>query len=391
MRRTVESRCLGGFLQALALLLLLTGSASSQVTRERVLVGFVDMPRPADVAAVRGLGGTVVASYRHFPMLAAEVPFPAVRRLRSNPRVRFVEPDQVRYAASQTLPWGVEDIGADVAWTTTQGAGAKLAILDTGGGIGHPDLSYAGGVNFYGKQKDGSTSPRDWGDGNGHGTWVSGIAAALNNTIGVVGVAPAASLYAVKVLGNSGWGWDSDIAQGIDWAISNGMDVISMSLGGPGYATALAEACQSAWDAGIVLVAAAGNEGDGDPGTEEVSYPAAFPSVIAIGATTQADGLASFSNTGSYLELSAPGVAVLSTYRKDRYATFSGTSASCPHVAGVAALVISANPYLTNLQVRSLLQDTARDLGPTGWDPGLGYGLVDAAAAVLAAAHALPQ
>jgi subtilisin len=301
-----------------------------------------------------------------------------------------VEPDQVRYAISQTLPWGVDHIDADVAWSTTQGAGAKLAILDSGGGFDHPDLSYAGGVNFSGKRKDGSTSPGDWGDINGHGTWVSGIAAGLDNTIGVVGVAPAASLYAVKVLGNSGWGWDSDLAQGIDWAITNGMDVISMSLVGFGYSTALAEACQRAWDAGIILVAAAGNEGDGDPATEEISYPAAFPSVIAVAATTQADGLASFSNTGSYLGLSAPGVAVLSTYKKGRYATFSGTSASCPHVAGVAALVISANPYLTNAQVRSLLGETARDLGPTGWDPGFGYGLVDAAAAVAAAGEALP-
>jgi subtilisin len=179
-------------------------------------------------------------------MLAAELPAPALQRLQHNPRVRFVEPDQVRFAVSQTLPWGVDRIGADLVWSTTQGAGTKLAILDTGGDYDHPDLSYAGGVNFSGKRKDGSTAPRDWDDGNGHGTWTSGIAAARNNTIGVVGVAPGVSLYAVKVLGNSGFGWDSDIAQGIDWAIDNGMDVISMSLGGPGYTTALAEACQQA-------------------------------------------------------------------------------------------------------------------------------------------------
>jgi len=390
MRRVIRGRWVVSVLFALALLFLLASSAVAQVARERVLVGFADRPGPGDVAAVRGLGGVVVAAYQHLPMLAAELPSPAVQHLRRNPRVRFVEPDQIRYAVGQTLPWGVDHIDAEVAWATTRGAGAKVAILDSGGDSDHPDLTYAGGVNFAGKSKDGRSAQRDWEDANGHGSWVSGIAAAADNSIGVVGVAPAASLYAVKVLGNSGSGWDSDIAQGIDWAITNGMDVISMSLGGPGYSTALADACQSAWDAGIILVAAAGNEGDGDPETDELSYPAAFPSVIAVGATSQTDALASFSNTGSYLSLAAPGIAVYSTYKKGKYVTFSGTSASCPHVAGVAALVISANPYLTNEQVRSLLANTARDLGPAGWDPGFGHGLVDAAAAVAAAYAALP-
>jgi subtilisin len=385
VRSVSGSRLASLLLVALAMLAFLPAVGSAQVARERVLVGFVTIPGPSDMAAVRGAGGAVTASYRHFAMLAAELPPAAILHLRQNPRVVYVEPDQVRYAVGQTLPWGVNHIGADLVWTITQGANVKLAILDTGGGYDHPDLHYAGGVNFSGKRQDGSTRPRDWDDVNGHGTWTSGIAAAANNSIGVVGVAPAVSLYAVKVLGNSGSGWDSDIAQGIDWAIDNGMDVISMSLGGPGYSTALADACQQAWDAGIVLVAAAGNEGDGNLATEEISYPAAYPSVIAVGATNQADQLASFSNTGSYLELSAPGVSIYSTYKKGRYATFSGTSASCPHVSGVAALVLSANLGLTNAEVRSLLDETAEDLGPAGWDAGFGYGLVDAPAAVAAA------
>jgi subtilisin family serine protease len=357
-------------------------SGSAQVVRERVLIGFLSMPGASEVTAVRAAGGAVTASYRHLPMLAAELPAPAVARLQRNLRVLYVEPDRVRHAVGQTLPWGVDRIGADLVWPVTQGAGAKIAILDTGGDYDHPDLHYAGGVNFVGKRQDGSTSPRDWDDINGHGTWTSGIAAAANNSIGVVGVAPAASLYAVKVLGNSGYGYDSDIIQGIDWAIGNGMDVISMSLGGAGVSSGLAEACQQAWDAGIVLVAAAGNEGDGNLSTDEISYPAAFPSVIAVGATDRNDQLASFSNTGPYLDLAAPGVSVYATYKKGRYVTFSGTSASCPHVSGVAALLLSADPTLTNAEVRALLEDTAQDSGPPGWDPGFGYGLVDAAAAV---------
>jgi len=385
MRRVCGGRFVVTFVVALAGLCLAIPAGSAQAASERVLVGFVDLPGPLEMAAVRGAGGVITARYTHLPVVAAELPASAVSRLMGNPRVRYVEPDQVRYAVAQTLPWGVDHIDADLAWSTTRGANVNLAILDTGGDYDHPDLAYAGGVNFAGKRKDGSTSPRDWDDGNGHGTWTSGIAAAVDNHIGVVGVAPAASLYAVKVLGTSGYGWDSDIAQGVDWAIDYGMDVISMSLGGPGSSTTLAEACQRAWDAGIVLVAAAGNEGDGDPETAEISYPAAYPEVIAVGATNAADELASFSNTGPHLALSAPGVSVLSTYKRGKYATGSGTSASCPHVSGVAALVLSADPTLTNAQVRSLLEQTARDLGPAGWDAGFGYGLVDAAAAVAAA------
>jgi subtilisin len=347
-----------------------------------VLVGFLTMPGHADKAAVAAAGGAVRASYANFPVLAAELPAKAARQLERNPRVLYIEPDLTRRAIAQQIPWGIDRVEADAVWPTTQGEGVSLAILDTGGDNDHPDLSYAGGVSFAGWLRDGRTAPKWWNDVNGHGTWTSGIAAALDNDTGVIGAAPGVSLHAVKVLGNSGSGYDSDIAQGIDWAISNGIDVISMSLGGPGSSTTLAEACQSAWDAGILLVAAAGNEGDGDPGTQEPSYPADLPTVMSVGATTQADGLASFSNTGPNLELAAPGVSIYSTYKGGGYSAFSGTSGSCPHVAGVAALAISADPSLTNADVRSLLQDTAEDLGPAGWDPGFGHGLVNAAEAL---------
>jgi subtilisin len=350
--------------------------------KERVMIGFENMPGAADVAAVEAAGGIVRAQYSHFPVLGVEVPVEALNGLRNNPRVRYVELDQLRFADAQTLPWGIDHVEADLAWPTTQGEGSKVAVLDTGGDPDHPDLSYAGGVNFAGWLRDGRTAPKWWNDGNGHGTWTSGTVAALDNTIGVVGVAPAVSVYAVKVLSNSGSGWDSDIAQGIDWAIGADMDVISMSLGGPGYSAALAEACQSAWDAGLVIVAASGNEGDGNPATEELSYPAALPTVMSIGASNPSDGLASFSNTGSHVSLVAPGVSVQSTYKGGGYATGDGTSAACPHVAGAAALALAADPTLTNAQVWSLLTSTARDLGPAGWDPGFGDGLVDAATAV---------
>jgi len=114
---------------ALAICIAASAAAGAAPARERVMVGLVDLPGPADVAAIRALGGTVHTAYAHFPLLAAELPAPAIARLARNPRVRYVEPDQVRYAVSQTLPWGVDHIDADIAWSTTQGAGAKLAVL----------------------------------------------------------------------------------------------------------------------------------------------------------------------------------------------------------------------------------------------------------------------
>ncbi|MDI6639840.1 MAG: S8 family peptidase, partial [Methanocellales archaeon] len=177
-------------------------------------------------------------------------------------------------------------------------------------------------------------------DDNGHGTHCAGIVAAEDNTEGVAGVAPEASLYAVKVLNRFGSGWLSDIIAGIQWSVDNDMDVVSMSLGTSTYSASLETACNNAYNAGLVLVAAAGNSGDGNPATNEYSYPAAYGSVIAVGATDINNVAPSWSNSGSYLELAAPGVSIYSTLPTYRvtltrtygydYGTLSGTSMSCP-------------------------------------------------------------
>ncbi|AEA46907.1 Subtilisin [Archaeoglobus veneficus SNP6] len=200
--------------------------------------------------------------------------------------------------------------------------------------------------------------------------------------------APNHNLYAVKVLNRLGSGWLSDIIAGMEWAVNNDMDVISMSLGTSTYSAIFEEACNATYNAGLVIVAAAGNEGDGNLSTTETSYPAAFDSVIAVGATDENDSVAYFSNTGPYLELAAPGVNIYSTLPTYRvtlsntygydYGTLSGTSMACPHVAGVAALIIAANPGISNVEVRQILQQTADDIDENGWDPAYGYGLVDA-------------
>ena len=329
-----------------------------------------------DIASVRSLGGEVITTYRIIPGLAARVPERALEELRKNPAVAYVELDGIVHVSGQQVPWGITRIGAPSAWSSSTGAGIKVAILDTGIQYDHPDLAanIKGGISVVGDEN--STDPAKWNDVHGHGTRVAGTVAAVNNDIGVVGAAPAAWLYAVKVLADNGEGYVSDIIEGMDWCVQNGMQVLNMSYGSSDYSQSENDACSRAYSAGLLLVAAAGNDGDGDPNTIEISYPAAYDSVIAVGATDNNDQAPSWSNSGPFLELAAPGVSVLSTYKGSTYAWANGTSMASPHVAGTAALLWAKNPSLTNAQVRSILQQTAQDLGPAGKDNVYGYGLV---------------
>ena len=362
------------------LLVFLAGTTVLAAAREgaagrRVLIGFraETGPQTAETRAglVRAEGGTVHRSLQLVSVVSATLSEAAIKKLRARPEVAYIEDDVVLHAFAQTLAWGVNRIDADLVWPTgNTGKGVKVAILDTGIDPTHPDLGLAGGVNFSGTTRDGSTNPIDWADGHGHGTHVAGIVAARNNTIGVVGVAPDASLYAVKVLSNSGSGYTSDVIQGLDWCAANGIQVASMSLGGGGT-TSLQAACDRAFAKGVVLVAAAGNS------SGPVAYPAAYSSVIAVSATDSRDLRASFSNYGPQIALAAPGVSIYSTYKGGTYTYMSGTSMACPHVSGAAALVWASGA--TSAQtVRDRLTSTAEDLGTPGFDTSYGYGLVDA-------------
>lgn len=271
----------------------------------------------------------------------------------------------------EVLPWGVDRIDADLAWAVTTGDLVKVAIIDTGIDVKHPDLidNLKGGVStvWY------TTS---YNDDNGHGTHVAGIAAAFDNTIGVVGVGPQIDLYAVKVLDRRGSGYLSDVIEGLDWAIANEMKVVNMSLGTASDVQSLHDAVQRVAAAGIVQVAAAGNSGGA------VIYPAAYPEVIAVSAIDNTDMIASWSSRGPEVDLSAPGVNIYSTYKSQTYKTLSGTSMAAPHVTGVAALVLSVYPGLLPAGVQQKLENTAEDLGAVGRDDLYGYGLVDAQKAV---------
>jgi subtilisin len=303
----------------------------------------------------------------------------AVSGLRQNPNVRYVEENGEMYALAQTLPWGIDRVDAEVAHANGEtGAGADVAIIDTGIDSTHPDLQANLGtgnaiVQCKGNPKKLCNQP--WDDDNGHGTHCAGIADADDNTEGVVGVSTEATLHAVKVLDKRGSGSFSDIAAGIEWTADQGYDVGSMSLGASSGSRTVKDACQYADDRGVLLVGAAGNDG---PCTDCVGYPAAYSTVMAVSATTSNDALADFSSTGPEVEIAAPGKDVYSTYHKESYDTLSGTSMACPHVAGAGAQLM-ANGY-TNAEARDRLTGTAEDLGLASNEQG--SGLLDVAAAL---------
>lgn len=287
---------------------------------------------------------------------------------------------------AEILPWGVDRIDAEKVWAVTTGDPIKVAIIDTGIDTSHPDLknNLKGGVSAV-------AYTRNYNDDNGHGTHVAGIVAAIDNEIGVIGVGPKIDLYAVKVLNRNGSGYLSDVIEGLDWAIQNKMQVVNMSLGTASNVLSFQEAIKRVNAAGIVQVAAAGNNYGG-----AVSYPAAYPEVIAVSATDSADVIANFSSVGPQVDLAAPGVSIYSTYKGSIYATLSGTSMAAPHITGVAALVLSvpakcqylldAIPGCSPAEVQKRLEDTAEQVKPdtiSGKDNLYGAGLVDAEKAVI--------
>ena len=351
-----------------------TAMKMSSADRVDVLIGFAKGHRPD--AALAALGGSIKQAYRHVPVVYVSIPSSARNALEKNPNVTFVEEEMMRDWVAQTLDWGVDRIDAEYVWTNSSynGTGVNVGVLDSGGDMDHPDLTWAGGYSAI------NSDPNYWEDKVGHGTHVSGIISANNNDIGVVGVAPNCNVYMVQVGGRRLS--TLDIIEGIDWVIAthhdadpnNDIQVINMSFSGPA-SDAEENALIEATNDGVLCIAASGNDG------AAVRAPALYDCVMAISASTSSDGLAYFSNTGPEIELTAPGYGILSTYKRGRYATMSGTSMACPMVVGAAALAWQANPAYSNAQIRNLLNSTAEDIGLTAYQQG--NGLVDAENATL--------
>ncbi len=276
-----------------------------------------------------------------------------------------------QYALYNPSSQGIDAIGG---WDVEQGANSVIiAVIDTGIDYTHEDLAgkVIKGYDFVNEDFD----PKD---DNGHGTHVAGIAGAIsNNGAGVAGVCPGCSLLAVKVITADGSGANSWIANGIANAVSLGAKVINLSLGGLDRSHTIELAVEQAYQRGVVVVAASGNDGGSVP-----LYPAALPEVIAVGATDRYGDKASFSSYGNHLELAAPGQAIYSTLPGNHYEAWNGTSMSSPHVAGLVGLLLSRNPDLTGEQVRQMLAATAQDLGASGRDAYFGYGRINVLSAL---------
>lgn len=309
------------------------------------------------------------------------IPFPpgSIRPIQPFPKLPF-PPIKL---PKQPTPWNISMVKAPEAWKRgLKGNGVNVAILDTGI-ASHTDLSIAGGVSFI----SGVTS---YNDGHSHGTHCAGIVGARNNILGVVGVAPLCNLYAVKVLSDAGSGPSSGVIAGMDWCITNGIQVASMSLGSSSApSVAYASAVKRCQNNGVTVVVATGNSGLSSSfpyvGAPANSYErgTSKASPIAVGSIDQNSTIAGSSSRGgehpewNEVTVVAPGVSIKSTVLNNAYGTKSGTSMACPHVAGLAALIYEQYPGISPVNVERRITSTASDLGGPGYDTPYGYGLIN--------------
>ncbi|HEX9889117.1 MAG TPA: S8 family serine peptidase [Nitriliruptorales bacterium] len=289
--------------------------------------------------------------------------------------------------------WNLDRIEAPMAWELSRGSGILVAVVDTGVDLEHPDL-----VDRIARRADGSVLGRDYvdddddpSDENGHGTLVAGvIAATADNGVGIAGTAPAAMLMPIRVLDAEGAGDGADVEAAIRWAVDNGAHVVNLSLESVGPSPSIplpiaapTSAVRYAWDRGVAVVAAAGNDS-----SQADDYPADSP-VVIVGATTRDDQRASFSDAGRSDALMAPGVDIISTWwcaptspscqNEHTYGEADGTSFAAPHVSGAVAILRSIG--FSHEESVQRLRDTAWDIGAPGPDEDTGYGLIDLAAA----------
>ncbi|PTQ84496.1 subtilisin family serine protease [Trichococcus patagoniensis] len=378
-----------------------------------VIVRFKDKPGQAELHAFKGLGGEVSNVFTIIPAVSGKLPAKAIEALKNNPQVEVVELDVAVQALEYTPEnelgnsWGVDSVNADAAHAIGySGEGVKVAVLDSGVNFNHFDLQ--DNFDFSANELGYDFVSDDFypEDVFGHGTHVAGTLAAASNGFGIVGVAPNAQIVALRVLDDNGEGTASRIIEALQWIQNynaahpdSPIRITNNSYGTGSNSSQLREAFDVLASSGVLHIGSAGNDGSAAGNGNNVSYPARYASVVAVAALDKNNQRASFSSTGSDVEIAAPGVAVLSTwkdgsnfagpqpfsfagYAGEYFIEASGTSMASPHVAGVAALLMASDPSYTAEAVRNKMNQTAVDLGDTGKDNLYGYGLVDASSAL---------
>jgi minor extracellular protease Epr len=364
----------------------LLGISAQASARQKVIVRFRSEGAMERLAAK--IKGPVRRRFKRFAMVAADLSGREAAALAKDPGVQYIESDYVYQllgpvtgavriqedASSEEYQYGLGNMGVTEALHAQgyTGKGIKVGVIDSGLDSLHPDLDVDGGWNF-------ETDDIYYGDVVGHGTHVAGIIAAKRNGYGVVGVAPEADLYSLRVCNPFGCS-TSAIINSVQWSIDHHLDIINLSLGGPQRSAALEEVMDRAYQDGVLIVAAAGNSGRSN---DSVLYPAKYDSVIAVSAVDEDNRIADFSSRGPAVELAAPGVDIYSTFAypvfdDHIYMSLSGTSMASPHIAGLAALVMGANPGISNVEVRQKLANMAVDLGAAGRDIDYGWGIPQA-------------
>jgi subtilisin family serine protease len=349
----------------------------------RLLVGFQENAPAARIAALVGAArAQVVGQIPQIGVRVLQLPAgaseaAAARAFAQQPEVAFAEPDRILPPAAVpndpyfSREWHLAKISAPTAWDTTTGSsGVIIAILDTGVNGAHPDLAglMVPGWNCYNNNADTA-------DVYGHGTGVAGSAAATsNNGIGVAGVAWNCMLMPIRISDTNGYASFSAMADGLTWAADHGAKVANISYIATGSST-VSTAARYFQNKGGVVTVAAGNNGTFDSASDN-------PYVLTVSATDSSDVLATWSNTGNNVDVAAPGVSIYSPFWTGGYGSGSGTSFAAPIVAGIAALVMSANPSLTPSQVQEVIKQSADDLGAPGSDSSYGAGRVNAERAV---------
>ncbi|MGZ0879991.1 S8 family peptidase [Priestia megaterium] len=331
-----------------------TSTISKEKSTEKKKEYLVTFNKQVDLGFTNKLGILLIKKYKYFPVVLAALSNKQYKQLKLDPNVKDIEANTTLHSDSMDVKKNQSlDIPQNLQSKYT-GKGIKIAVLDSGIDVNHPDLNIKGVVSFLPNSKPSI-------DKTGHGTHVAGIIGAQDNQIGITGVAPDSEIYGLKVLNGSDIGKNSALLSAIEWCIDSDIDIIHMSFSSKKFSQAVSTAVGVAYKKNILMVASAGNEGIYLK--ESISYPGAYNEVIAVGSVNSQGKRSIFSSVGKQLEVMALGEGVYSTEPNNKYGKRDGTSMAAPYVTGVCALLKQKYRNLSNEEIRNRLRNTAIPLG----------------------------